>query len=222
MTWGEVKLAALQRIFSNNGAALNRDDSNEEYLNAMPAVANEALTILTGAGIPLLRKLIVEITPEVTEPEKDGQTLRIPVTSGGVARIDMRETAELYRALASGEIYRETAREGYGPADSWSVEGTDTLVLPVGEAAVYTVYYQAYVPVISASTPDDTDLGVPREVAELVPLYIGAELYREDDIQMSTQMLNEFENGLSRLQMAAASRPAGGSGRVRNTTQWWN
>ena len=217
-----MKLAALQRIFSNDGAALNRDDSNEEYLNAMPAVANEALTILTGAGIPLLRKLIVEITPEVTEPEKDGQTLRIPVTSGGVARIDMRETAELYRALASGEIYRETAREGYGPADSWSVEGTDTLVLPVGEAAVYTVYYQAYVPVISASTPDDTDLGVPREVAELVPLYIGAELYREDDIQMSTQMLNEFENGLSRLQMAAASRPAGGSGRVRNTTQWWN
>ena len=222
MTWGEVKLAALQRIFSNDGAALNRDDSNEEYLNAMPAVANEALTILTGAGIPLLRKLIVEITPEVTEPEKDGQTLRIPVTPGGVARIDMRETAELYRALASGEIYRETAREGYGPADSWSVEGTDTLVLPVGEAAVYTVCYQAYVPVISASTPDDTDLGVPREVAELVPLYIGAELYREDDIQMSTQMLNEFENGLSRLQMAAASRPAGGSGRVRNTTQWWN
>ena len=221
MTWGEVKLAALQRIFSNDGAALNRDDSNEEYLNAMPAVANEALTILTGAGIPLLRKLIVEITPEVTEPEKDGQTLRIPVTSGGVARIDMRETAELYRALASGEIYRETAREGYGPADSWSVEGTDTLVLTVGEAAVYTVYYQAYVTVISASTPDDTDLGVPREVAELVPLYIGAELYREDDIQMSTQMLNEFENGLSRLQMAVASRPAGGSGRVRNTTQWW-
>ena len=30
MTWGEVKLAALQRIFSNDGAALNRDDSNEE------------------------------------------------------------------------------------------------------------------------------------------------------------------------------------------------
>lgn len=222
MTWGNVKLAALQRIFSNDGAALNRDDSNEEYLNAMPAVANEALTILTGAGIPLLRKLLVEVTPDVVEPEKDGDTLRIPVTGGGVARIDMRESAEQYRALVSGEIYRETARAGYGPADSWSVEGTDILVLPVGEAAVYTVYYQAYAPVISASTPDDTDLGVPREVAELVPLYIGAELYREDDIQMSTQMLNEFEAGLSRLQMAAATRPAGGSGEVRNTSGWWN
>ena len=222
MTWGDVKLAALQRIFSNDGAALNRDDSNEEYLNAMPAVANEALTILTGAGIPLLRKLRVEISPDAEKPEKEGDTLRVPVTSGGVARIDMREAAEGYRALVSGEIYRETDRDGYGPADSWSVEGTDTLVLPVGEGAVYTVYYQAYAPALSASTPDDTDLGVPREVAELLPLYIGAELYREDDIQMSTQMLNEFENGLSRLQMAAASRPAGGSGSVKNTTLWWN
>lgn len=222
MTWGEVKLAALQRIFSNDGAALNRDDSNEEYLNAMPAVANEALTILTGVGIPLLRRLTVEITPDLTQPEKDGETLRVPVTSGGVVRIDMRESAERYRALASGEIYRETAREGYGPADSWSVEGTDTLVLPVGEAAVYTVYYQAYVPALSASTPDDTDLGVPREVAELVPLYMGSQLYREDDIQMSTQMRNEFEEGLYKLQQAAALRPAGGSGGVRNTTQWWS
>ena len=163
----------------------------------------------------------MEISPEAEEPEKEGDTLRVSVTSGGVARIDMREAAEGYRALVSGEIYRETDRDGYGPADSWSVEGTDTLVLPVGEAAVYTVYYQAYAPALSASTPDDTDLGVPREVAELVPLYIGAELYREDDIQMSTQMLNEFENGLSRLQMAASSRPAGGSGSVKNTTLWW-
>lgn len=221
MTWGEVKLAALQRIFSNDGATLNRDDSNEEYLNAMPAVANEALSILTGTGIPLLKRLLVKITTEVTEPEKAEDTLRLPVTSGGLARIDMRECAEDYRALVSGEIYRETDRGGYGPAESWSVEAGDTLVLPIGETAVYTVYYQAYAPVLSASTPDDTDLGVPREVAELVPLYIGAELYREDDIQMSTQMLNEFETGLARLQQAAAARPAGGSGGVRNTTLWW-
>ena len=169
MTWGEVKLAALQRIFSNDGTALNKDDSNEEYLNAMPAVANEALTILTGVGVPLLGRLNVVVTPDVSEPEKDGDTLRVPVTPNGLARIDMRETAERYRALVSGEIY----------------------------------------------------LGVPREVAELVPLYIGAELYREDDIQMSTQMLNEFEAGLSRLQMASAARPAGGSGSVKNTSNWW-
>ena len=222
MTWGDVKLAALQRIFSNDGAALNRDDSNEEYLNAMPAVANEALSIITGVGIPLLKKLTVEVSEAVTEPEQDGQTLRIPLTENGVARIDMREAAADYRALESGELYWETARDGYGPAGAWSVEGCDTLVLPVDEAAIYTVYYRAYVPTLTASTPDNQELGVPREAAELVPLYIGAQLYREDDIQISTQMLNEFEVGLSRLQQAGAERPAGGGGRTKNTTKWWN
>lgn len=221
MTWGEVKLAALQRIFSNDGASLNRDDSNEEYLNAMPAAANEALTILTGAGIPLLKRLTVEISGDVAEPELEGQTLRVPLTAGGVARIRMREAAADYRAMEAGELYRETEREGFGPAEAWSVEGTDTLVLPADEAAVYTVYYQAYVPLLTASTPDSQELGVPREVSELVPLYIGSQLYREDDIQISTQMLNEFEVGLSRLQQAASQRPAGGGGRVKNTSNWW-
>lgn len=221
MTWGELKLAALQRIFSNDGVSLNKDDSNEEYLNAMPAVANEALTILTGVGIPLERVLLVEVTGEVTAPELSEGTLRLPLTAGGVARIRMRETAADYRALSAGNIYQETAAGGYGPAEEWSVEGLDTLVLPVGEEMTYTVYYRAYPPKLSSGTPDDTDLGLPREAAELAPLYIGSQLYREDDIQMSTQMRNEFEDGLLKLQQAMAERPAGGSGRVKNTSGWF-
>lgn len=221
MTWGELKLAALQRIFSNDGVSLNKDDSNEEYLNAMPAVANEALTILTGVGVPLERVLLVEVTGEVTAPELSEGTLRLPLTAGGVARIRMRETAADYRALSAGNIYQETAAGGYGPAEEWSVEGLDTLVLPVGEEMTYTVYYRAYPPKLSSGTPDDTDLGLPREAAELAPLYIGSQLYREDDIQMSTQMRNEFEDGLLKLQQAMAERPAGGSGRVKNTSGWF-
>ena len=221
MTWGELKLAALQRIFSNDGVSLNKDDSNEEYLNAMPAVANEVLTILTGVGVPLERVLLVEVTGEVTAPELSEGTLRLPLTAGGVARIRMRETAADYRALSAGNIYQETAAGGYGPAEEWSVEGLDTLVLPVGEEMTYTVYYRAYPPKLSSGTPDDTDLGLPREAAELAPLYIGSQLYREDDIQMSTQMRNEFEDGLLKLQQAIAERPAGGSGRVKNTSGWF-
>ena len=43
MTWGDVKLAALQTMYSNEGAVLTEDDINREYINAMPAKANEAL-----------------------------------------------------------------------------------------------------------------------------------------------------------------------------------
>lgn len=83
------------------------------------------------------------------------------------------------------------------------------------------MYYRAYPPKLSTGTTDDTDLGLPREAAELAPLYISSQLYREDDIQMSTQMRNEFEDGLLKLQQAMAERPAGGSGRVKNTSGWF-
>lgn len=31
MTWGDVKLAALQTMYSNEGAVLTEDDINREY-----------------------------------------------------------------------------------------------------------------------------------------------------------------------------------------------
>lgn len=222
VTWGDLKLAALQLIFSNDGEKLNRDDSNAEYLNAMPAVANVALDILTSLGVPLLKTFRVEITEDAGEPELISGVLRVPVTAGGVARVDMRVCCgESYRCLETGGIYEETAGT-YGRASHWSVEGEDVLVLPADHTAIYTVYFRAYPQKITSATADDTELGVPREVAELVPLYIGAELYREDDIQISTQMRNEFEDGLAKLQMARSQRPAGGAGQVQNSTGWWN
>lgn len=33
MTWGDVKLIALQTMFSNEGAVITVDDINQEYIN---------------------------------------------------------------------------------------------------------------------------------------------------------------------------------------------
>lgn len=42
MTWKEVKLATLQKMFSAEGLTINEaDDSVSEYINAMPQAANE-------------------------------------------------------------------------------------------------------------------------------------------------------------------------------------
>lgn len=50
MTWGDVKLAALQTMFSNEGEVLTPDDINQDYINAMPAKANEALQQVASVG----------------------------------------------------------------------------------------------------------------------------------------------------------------------------
>ena len=56
----------------------------------------------------------------------------------------------------------------------------------------------------------------------LIPLYIAAELYKEDELAMATVLRNEYEDGLQKVQ--AAWQSSAGGMRVesaRNTTGWW-
>ena len=63
MTWKEIKLATLQKMFSSNGDTIQMDSSNREYVYAMPQQANEALQMLATAG-----KFIVKSVEIVNRP----------------------------------------------------------------------------------------------------------------------------------------------------------
>ncbi|MEG0780871.1 MAG: hypothetical protein RR426_09735, partial [Oscillospiraceae bacterium] len=217
MTWGEIRLRALQLMFSNEGAQLTAGDGNQEYLDACPGVANLALSILTGAGLPLRRKFTVTIDPACAAETVGVGTLTLPVLPGKVYRLELPGYCPDFRALDGQEIYLERDGET-GHADDWRAENGTVFVIPAGRESIYTLYYLAYPTTITAQTPDTEEVNVPQAVAELVPLYIAAQLYREDDIQIATQLRNEFEDGLNRLQGEAARTCAGG-GRVKNTTK---
>ena len=63
---------------------------------------------------------------------------------------------------------------------------------------------------------------MPEDAAVLIPLYIAAELYKEDELAMATVLRNEYEDGLQKVQ--AAWQSSAGGMRVesaRNTTGWW-
>ena len=51
-TWGQIKYAALQKMFSITGSSttIPTDSSTMEYVNAMPQACNEAMQLLTTAG----------------------------------------------------------------------------------------------------------------------------------------------------------------------------
>lgn len=63
MTWQEVKLATLQKMFASKGQTIQIDSSNEEYIYAMPQACNEALQLLSTAG-----KFIIEPVQIVLYP----------------------------------------------------------------------------------------------------------------------------------------------------------
>lgn len=217
MTWKECKLRALQTMFSNEGADINVDDSNQDYVHAMPGKANEALQQLVSIGRPLLKQF--SITIALNAEQETGETaLTLPAEEGRY-KLQLSEYIPRFRAV---DRLMLDAGGAYGEAEEWSMEGDDVLVIPGNIAGTYTLWYAAYPQTITSATPDTEELDVPMEAAVLIPLYIAAELYKEDELAMATVFRNEFEDGLEKMRQAwQESGGAYRGGMVRNTTGWW-
>lgn len=63
MTWADIKLATIQKMFSAVGSTIPADDSNRDYVAAMPYVANEAILLLSTAGKFLVKSFSIAIQP---------------------------------------------------------------------------------------------------------------------------------------------------------------
>ena len=219
MTWGECRLAALQTMFANEGAAINVDDSNQDYINAMPAKANEAMHQLALVGRPLLKQFAIEVAEGAVEAA-EADKLTLPAAEVRY-KLKLSDYIPRFRALEREQLMLD-AGGIYDAAEDWSLEGDDVLVLPGNVAGTYTVWYAAYPQTITAATPDSEELDLPAEAAALVPLYIAGELYKEDELAMATMFRNEVEDGLQKMRAAWEQSGSGcRTGKVRNTTGWW-
>ena len=217
MTWGDCKLSALRTMFSNEGAAINIDDSNQDYVYAMAGKANEALQQLVSVGRPLLKQFSITVALGVDEEATESK-LTLPAAEV-LYKLQLEHYLPRFRCidqlmLESGGVYDR--------AEEWSLEGDNVLVLPGNIAGTYTLWYAAYPQTITNDTPDTEILDVHPEAAVLIPLYIAAELYKEDELAMATMFRNEFEDGLEKLRQAYRESGNGfRGGVVRNTTGWW-
>ena len=167
MTWGEVKTAALQKMFLAASDPYVKNSTTSDYLSMMPQAANEGLLRLATVGRYITKSAIVNITVGVnnTLPNDVYEVIQSAV-------------------MRDGEYY------------------TDFEIMPDGkikanEDCTITVPYYAYPQKITKDTPDNTNIEMDADGIVLLPLYIASELYKEDDISMSTVWRNEFEVGLS-------------------------
>ena len=220
MTWGDVKLIALQTMFSNEGAALSTDDINQEYLYAMPGKANEAMQQLAAVGRPILKEWHIRVAAGAdgaVEPEK---LLTLPAVDERY-RIGISHYLPRFRCIDRGMVLLDDGSI-YDTAEDWSLEGDDVLVIPGDVVGTYTVWYRAYPQTITGLTPDGEEIDMPPDAAVLIPLYIAAELYKEDELALATVLRNEYEDGLQKLQAAWQAGSAGmRTEAARTTTGWW-
>ncbi len=216
MTWRDLKVFTLQKMFAITGDELVEDETTNPYLKSMPAVANEALQLLSTAGRFIKKTLTIEQLAEDADPEESTADIKT-TAQDGIYRYDLGVLTEDYYSF--GTIFLEEDGR-YAPAADYVIEGDKTLVLNAATIGKWTLYYNAYPEEITKDTLDDTELSLHPEVAALMPLYMASQIYKDDDIGQAVQFRNEFEVGREALMMNAA-RQKTGTESFTSASGWW-
>ena len=199
-TWDEIRMTVLHKLFLPTSDVVVENDSNRDYLNAMPEEYNAAVMLLSTTNRYITKYFEVAST---------GLT--------DMLSIDLNnEVNDLYM-LKRSEIYF-IDDEGYYKVKDIASMGDEILVLDGRRNGVYRIYYYAYPLKATAKTEGTTDMQLDPDVAVLVPLYMASQLYKDDDIAIATQYRNEFEVGREELKR---ERNAGMGSRFTSVSGWW-
>lgn len=135
---------------------------------------------------------------------------------GKYVKYDLKELApSFYNVFGNSIVYEGENSTIYLNTTDYYKESDHILVLPKDKPGMYTVYYNAYPGFITEDTEDDYVLDVSKEVADLLPLYIASQLYKDDDNGIATTYRNEFEIGLESL-----SNTASNPGKEKFESEW--
>lgn len=115
-----------------------------------------------------------------------------------IRRIDLRDVLQDFYKLVTTDVVFEKDGE-YLKFKDYDWEGDSTLILDGLKQGNYKIHYFAYPKEITSQTEDDYELELDPEVAALLPVYIAAELYEDDDSSMAYYIREQYEAAKQRL-----------------------
>lgn len=113
-------------------------------------------------------------------------------------RYKLKELVPDFLKIVSEDVVLE-AGVSYSKYKDFEWEGDDTLILDATKQGVYKVHYYAYPKEITIETPDDEELALDPDVANLLPVFIAAELYEDDDSSQAYYFRQQYEAAKSAL-----------------------
>lgn len=170
MTWGEIQIESLKKMFLNNESlSVNKlsDYMNEKkyktYLYAMPQACNEAINFIVSK---------LGSNESTFELEKEDTIY-----------YDLSKKIEDFRMIKG--IYSKM------PV-SWKILNKNTIIIDNWQGEKILVSYEVKPTIINSDTDTNFVIEIASEYANLIPLYIAGELYKDDDLTLSTMYMNEF------------------------------
>lgn len=172
MTWGEIQIESLKKMFLNNDD-LKIDDletykTNKKYktyLYAMPQACNEAINYIINL-IPVIKSYELTIDKE---------------------RIDLSTLINDFKCVQNIITTRK-----------WNIETNSVIKFDEANGTAI-IYYEANPKIIDSDTEASESIGINKDCVRYIPLYIAAELYKDDDLTLSTVYMNEFMNNIGTI-----------------------
>ena len=177
MTWNEIQIEALKKMFLNKEnletSKINeykQDKKYKTYLFGMKQACNEALL-----------QIYAVIESNVLVYKLENEKKRI---------YDLKELIKDYEKVFDIEAPLNV---------TWKMISKNLIQIDNWTTGDINIYYEKKHEYITDDTPGDKVIEIDKEWLQLLPLYIAGELYKDDDLTLSTIYLNEFNNILGIL-----------------------
>ena len=177
MNWGEIQLESLKKMFLNKEILTieelenyKADKKYKTYLDAMPQACNEAINYIINLE-PIIKVETLERTSNNDKYDLKGL---------------IKDYKKFYNIISDYQVNWTMLTKNIIKINGWMSGNVD-------------IYYEAYPKKINNSTPSTTKIDLEESFARIIPLYIAGELYKDDDLTLSTMYMNEFMNNLSAM-----------------------
>lgn len=177
MTWGEIQIESLKKMFLNKEIlkieeleTYKSDKKYKTYLDAMPQACNEAINYIINLE-PIIK---VEELERTAENDK----------------YDLKELFSDYK-----KFYNINAEY----SAMWTMLTKNIIKIDGWKQGNIDIYYEAYPKKVTGTTTATTKIDLEESFARIIPLYIAGELYKDDDLTLSTMYMNEFMTNLNAM-----------------------
>ncbi len=224
MKIGEIKLESL-RLMNANDEDLNivnldnyrQDDRYKDYLDRMPGAINRAISrLMTYKVIPTKT---VEVKPSQGETLKQFLKLNLKTILSDfgsleriiyiyervVPNIEFQTITDgvVLIPFSSSYVFKGSVRpEKPNAGDAYNDNGVckywnGSIWEEVSEDEIFNIEYTPNIAPVSVNTDNNTELDIPETLARIIPYFVKADLYEQDEPELAATARNIFESALT-------------------------
>lgn len=195
ITWGDILVSTCRKMFLNKDAIrvddlpdLVDDRNYSTYINMAPDVMNELMVILNN-------RVLINIDT-ITIKLDDANLEKYLINDNSAFVFDIKEYMKDNEI--DNYLYTEVIQHTYIKRDNLLFEEQDGKLyidkrFIDRNSLTLTIKYRIIPERFTTTTPWNTHIDLPYNICSIVPLYLASELYKDDDISMSTAYRNQFE-----------------------------